>query len=137
MFSYLILFSLYSFLWFMKIANNVNGIDTIALIKYSVVRELMSILYPKKGKKGIGNRNSSHNPPIKRMNFHLSLNLEYAILIISFQMYVRHSGILEPLAYVCKILIFHYHSNLRPNLMQVLIFALGLRMVKNLSIFRS
>jgi hypothetical protein len=46
----------------MKIANNVNGIDTIALIKYSVVRELMSILYPKKGKKGIGNRNSSHNP---------------------------------------------------------------------------
>ena len=121
----------------MKIASNVNGIDTIALIKYSVVRELMSILYPKKGKKGIGNRNSSHNPPIKRMNFHLSLNLEYAILIISFQMYVRYSGILEPLAYACKILIFHYRSNLRPNLMQVLIFALGLRMVKNLSIFRS
>ena len=121
----------------MKIANNVNGIDTIALIKYSVVRELMSILYPKKGKKGIGNRNSSHNPPIKRMNFHLFLNLEYAILIISFQMYVRHNEILEPLAYVCKILIFHYHSNLRPNLMQVLIFAPALRMVKNLSIFRS
>jgi hypothetical protein len=137
MFFYLILFSLYSFLWFMKIANNVNGIDTIALIKYSVVRELMSILYPKKGKKGIGNRNSSHNPPIKRMNFHLFLNLEYAILIISFQMYVRHSEILEPLAYVCKILICYYHSNLRSNLMQVLIFAPGLRMVKNLSIFRS
>jgi hypothetical protein len=137
MFFYLILFSLYSFLWFMKIANNVNGIDTIALIKYSVVRELMSILYPKKGKKGIGNRNSSHNPPIKRMNFHLFLNLEYAILIISFQMYVRHNEMLEPLAYVRKILIFHYHSNLRPNLMQVLIFAPGLRMVKNLSIFHS
>lgn len=137
MFSYLILFSLYSFLWFMKIANNVNGIDTIALIKYSVVRELMSILYPKKGKKGIGNRNSSHNPPIKRMNFHLFLSLEYAILIISFQMYVRHNEMLEPLAYVGKILIFHYHSNLLPNLMQVLIFAPGLRMVKNLSIFRS
>ena len=73
----------------MKIANNVNGIDTIALIKYSVIRELISILYPKKGKKGIGNKNSSHNPPIKRTNFHLCLNLEYAIIIISSHMYVR------------------------------------------------
>ena len=75
----------------MKIANNVNGIDTIALIKYSVVRELMSILYPKKGKKGIGNRNSSHKPPIKRMNFHLFLSLEYAIFKISFHQYVRNT----------------------------------------------
>lgn len=101
----------------MKIANNVNGIDTIALIKYSVVRELISILYPKKGKKGIGNKNSSHNPPIKRMNFHLCLNLEYNILIISFHMYVRQTEELESLAYVRKILIFYFQSNLCPNLM--------------------
>ena len=79
----------------MKIANNVNGIDTIALIRYSVVRVLTSILYPKKGRKGIGNRKSSHSPPIKRMNFHLCLNLEYAILIISFHMYDRHPEVLE------------------------------------------
>lgn len=121
----------------MKIANSVNGIDTIALIKYSVVRELISILYPKKGKKGIGNRKSSHKPPIKRTNFHLCLNLEYPILIISFQTCVRHTEMLKILVYARKKLIVHYQSNLCPNLMKALIFAPGLCMVKNLSIFRS
>jgi hypothetical protein len=46
----------------------------------------LSRWYPKKGKKGIGNKNSNHNPPIKRMNFHLSLSLLYNILMISFNM---------------------------------------------------
>jgi hypothetical protein len=58
----------------------------MAVTMYNAVREFMSRRYPKKGKKGIGNKNRSHNPPIKRMNFHLSLNLVYNILMISFYM---------------------------------------------------
>src|SRR5881396_502480 len=49
----------------------------MAVTTYNAVREFMSRRYPKKGKKGIGKRNRSHNPPIKRMNFHLCLNLVY------------------------------------------------------------
>jgi len=64
----------------------VNGIDTMAVTTYNAVREFMSRRYPKKGKKGIGNKNRSHNPPIKRMNFHLCRSLVYNILIISFYM---------------------------------------------------
>ena len=56
------------------------------LLMDNAVREFMSRRYPKKGKKGIGNKNRSHNPPIKRMNFHLSLSLVYNILMISFNM---------------------------------------------------
>jgi hypothetical protein len=56
----------------------------MAVTMYNAVREFMSRRYPKKGKKGIGNKNRSHNPPIKRMNFHLSLSLVYNILMISF-----------------------------------------------------
>ena len=40
----------------------------------------------KKGKKGMGNRNSNHSPPIKRKNFHLSLILVYKMLPISFNL---------------------------------------------------
>jgi hypothetical protein len=58
----------------------------MAVTMYNAVREFMSRRYPKKGKKGIGNKNRSHNPPIKRMNFHLSLSLVYNILMISFYM---------------------------------------------------
>jgi hypothetical protein len=58
----------------------------MAVTMYNAVREFMSRRYPKKGKKGIGNKNTSHNPPIKRMNFHLSLSLVYKILMISFYM---------------------------------------------------
>jgi hypothetical protein len=58
----------------------------MAVTMYNAVREFMSRRYPKKGKKGIGNKNSNHNPPIKRMNFHLSLSLVYNILMISFNM---------------------------------------------------
>ena len=58
----------------------------MAVTMYNAVREFMSRRYPKKGKKGIGNKNRSHNPPIKRMNFHLSRSLVYNILIISFNM---------------------------------------------------
>jgi len=58
----------------------------MAVTMYNTVREFMSRRYPKKGKKGIGNKNSNHNPPIKRMNFHLSLSLVYNILMISFNM---------------------------------------------------
>jgi hypothetical protein len=50
------------------------------------VSEFMSRWYPKTGKKGIGNKKRSHNPPIKRRNFHLSLSLVYNILMISFYM---------------------------------------------------
>jgi hypothetical protein len=56
----------------------------MAVTVYSANREFMSRRNPKKGKKGIGNRNRSHNPPIKRRNFHLSLNLVYNMLMISF-----------------------------------------------------
>jgi hypothetical protein len=56
----------------------------MTVTKYRAVREFLSRLYPKKGKTGIGKRNRSHNPPIKRMNFHLSLNLVYDMLMISF-----------------------------------------------------
>jgi hypothetical protein len=58
----------------------------MAVTMYNAVREFMSRRYPKKGKKGIGNKNRSHNPPIKRMNFHFSLSLVYNILMISFYM---------------------------------------------------
>jgi hypothetical protein len=58
----------------------------MAVTMYNAVREFMSRRYPKKGKKGIGNKNSNHNPPIKRMNFHLSLSLLYNILMISFNL---------------------------------------------------
>jgi hypothetical protein len=54
----------------------------MAVTMYNAVREFMSRRYPKKGKKGIGNKNRSHNPPIKRRNFHLSLSLVYNILMI-------------------------------------------------------
>ena len=40
-----------------NIASNVNGIDTMAVIMYNAVREFMSRRYPKKGKKGMGNKN--------------------------------------------------------------------------------
>ena len=56
------------------------------LLLYNAVREFVSMRYPKKGKKGIGNKNRSHNPPIKRMNFHLSLSFVYNILMKSFYM---------------------------------------------------
>jgi hypothetical protein len=56
----------------------------MAVTTYNAVREFVSMRYPKKGKKGIGNKNKSHNPPIKRMNFHLSLSFVYNILMISF-----------------------------------------------------
>jgi hypothetical protein len=65
-------------------ASNVNGIDTTTVTTYKAVREFVSRWYPKKGKRGIGKRNRSHNPPIKTMNFHLSLSLVYDILMISF-----------------------------------------------------
>jgi hypothetical protein len=58
----------------------------MAVTMYKAVREFMSRWYPKKGKKGIGNKKRSHNPPIKRRNFHLSLSLVYNILMISFYM---------------------------------------------------
>ena len=58
----------------------------MAVTMYNAVREFSSRWYPKKGKKGIGNKNSNHNPPIKRMNFHLSLSLVCNILMISFYM---------------------------------------------------
>ena len=51
---------------------------------YNAVREFMSRRYPKKGKKGIGNKKRSHNPPINRRNFHLSLSLVYNMLMICF-----------------------------------------------------
>ena len=56
----------------------------MAVTMYNAVREFMSSWYPKKGKKGIGNKNRSHNPPIKRRNFHLSLSFVYNMLIIQF-----------------------------------------------------
>ncbi len=68
----------------MNIASNVNGIDTIAVTMYNAVSEFMSRWYPKNGKKGIGNKKRSHNPPIKRRNYHLSLSLVYNMLIIQF-----------------------------------------------------
>ena len=58
----------------------------MAVTTYDAVREFVSMRYPKKGKKGIGNKNRSHNPPIKRMNFHLSLSFVYNILMKSFYM---------------------------------------------------
>jgi len=58
----------------------------MAVTMYNAVREFMSRWYPKKGKKGIGNKNRSHNPPIKRRNFHLSLSFVYNMLIILFYM---------------------------------------------------
>jgi len=39
----------------------------MTVTKYRAVREFVSRWYPKKGKKGIGKRNTSHNPPIRRM----------------------------------------------------------------------
>jgi hypothetical protein len=60
----------------------------MAVITYNAVREFMSRWYPKKGKKGIGNKNRSHNPPIKSKNFHLFFSLVYNMLMIS--LYIGH-----------------------------------------------
>jgi hypothetical protein len=67
----------------------------MAVTMYNAVREFMSRRYPKKGKKGIGNKNRSHNPPIKRRNFHLSLSLVYNMLIIQFCMDLREIELLK------------------------------------------
>jgi hypothetical protein len=66
----------------MNIANKTKGIDVIAVMMVSVLRELGSIGYPQAGKKGIGKTITIQIPIKKRSIFHLLLNLERIEAII-------------------------------------------------------
>jgi hypothetical protein len=55
---------------FINNPRSVKGIDTIAVMMYKVLREFWSMWYPKKGRKGIGNKNTIHSPTIRRINLH-------------------------------------------------------------------
>ena len=80
--------SLYSLL-FMKIARNVKGIDTTRLIMITVSTEFSSKCIPHKGKSGIGNKNTSHNPTITSTTFHLFLSESrniYLVFIICYHL---------------------------------------------------